>query len=249
MPSIFSRTGCSPYGPEQAVRGAPANPGGDVARARTGHLAARVLGSSMLLLLALVLTACGGGGGAQSAGSSADYAAQDEGAAVPSGASGGGEAASAGASASAGAAASSSAAQDVGVGSGEGSRAALPGFDGEKIVKTAELAVRTEDVREGAARAQEIAARFGGSVSSSRIDDEGGGSVSADLVLSVPSSELEAALDELRDLGDATTDTVGGEDVTEEFVDLKSRERNLLWVEESLLRLYEEEEIEDYALS
>ena len=125
----------------------------------------------------------------------------------------------------------------------------MPGFEGERIVKTAELVVRAEDVRERASRAQEVAARYGGSVASSRIDGEGDGSVSADLVLSVPSGEFEAALDELRDLGRVTTDTVGGEDVTEEFVDLESRERNLIAAEESLLRLYDRAESVDDALS
>jgi hypothetical protein len=40
------------------------------------------------------------------------------------------------------------------------------------------------------------------------------------LVLSVPSDRFGAALDELRGLGEeVTTDTISGQDVTEEFVD------------------------------
>lgn len=75
----------------------------------------------------------------------------------------------------------------------------------------------------------------------------GSGPVTADLVLSVPSGEFEAALEELRGLGEkVTTDTVQGQDVTEEFVDLESRERNLLAAEESLLTLYDRaESVED----
>lgn len=114
-------------------------------------------------------------------------------------------------------------------------------FD-RKIIKTAELGIRSRDVRGSAAEAQQVASRFGGSVLSSRVGRDGG-SVTADLVLSVPSSEFQAALDELRGLGvEITTDSVSGEDVTEEFVDLESRERNLLAAEESLIRLYEESE-------
>ena len=71
--------------------------------------------------------------------------------------------------------------------------------------------MRTEDVRGSASRPQETADWFGGSVASSRID--GIGTVYADLVLSVPSLELEAALDDLREV---TTDKVGGEDVAED---------------------------------
>ena len=114
------------------------------------------------------------------------------------------------------------------------------------VVKTAELGVRGEDVRGSAEEARRVAERFGGEVLSSRIY-AGSGPVSADLVLSVPSGEFEAALEELRGLGErVTTHTVEGQDVTEKFVDLESRERNLLAAEESLLALYDRAEgVED----
>jgi hypothetical protein len=109
---------------------------------------------------------------------------------------------------------------------------------GRKIIKTAELGVTAEDVRGEAAAAQQVANRFGGTIVSSqtyRSDN----AVHADLVLSVPSEHFEDALDELRGLGEeVTTDTVSGQDVTEEYVDLQSRERNLLAAEQSLLDLY-----------
>jgi hypothetical protein len=110
-------------------------------------------------------------------------------------------------------------------------------FD-RKIIKTAQLGVTSEDVRGEAAAAEQVANRFGGTIVSSqtyRSDN----AVQADLVLSVPSEHFEDALDELRDLGkEVTTDTVSGQDVTEEYVDLQSRERNLLAAEQSLLDLY-----------
>ena len=57
-------------------------------------------------------------------------------------------------------------------------------------------------------------------------------------------------LDELRGLGEkVTTDSVSGQDVTEEYVDLESRERNLRATEESLLRLYDRAENVEEALS
>ncbi len=114
-------------------------------------------------------------------------------------------------------------------------------FD-RRVIRNAELGIRVEDVRRGAAEAQQVAAQFGGSVVSSEIN-QGDDSVSADLVLSVPSERFEESLDELRELGtEITTDTVEGEDVTEEFVDLESRERNLLAAEESLIELYDQSE-------
>jgi hypothetical protein len=126
--------------------------------------------------------------------------------------------------------------------------AALGDF-GPKIVKTADLGLRSKEVRRSAAQAQQVAATAGGTVLSSQVyrsDD----SVTADLVLSVPSEEFERVLDELRGLGQkVTTDSISGQDVTEEYVDLKSRERNLRATEESLLRLYGRAENVEEALS
>jgi len=120
---------------------------------------------------------------------------------------------------------------------------------GPKVVKSANLGLRSKEVRESAARAQQAAANAGGSVLSSQVyrsED----SVTAQLVLSVPSEEFEGVLDELRGLGEkVTTDSISGQDVTDEYVDLKSRERNLQAAEESLLRLYDRAENVAEALS
>ena len=115
---------------------------------------------------------------------------------------------------------------------------ATPGDFGRKVVKTANLGLRSEEVRQTAAQAQQVTASAGGSVFSSQVY-RGEDSVTAQLILSVPSEEFERVLDELRGLGKkVTTDTVSGQDVTEEYVDLESRERNLRATEESLLGLY-----------
>src|ERR671916_1233089 len=122
------------------------------------------------------------------------------------------------------------------------------GFD-RRIVKTADLGVRSGDVKGSAEEARRVAERFGGGAMGSRVYS-GSGPVSAELVLSVPSGEFEAALDELRGLGErVTTETVEGQDVTEEFVDLESRERNLLAAERSLLTLYDRAQSVNDALS
>ncbi len=120
---------------------------------------------------------------------------------------------------------------------------------GRKVVKTADLGLRSKEVRESAARAQQVAATASGTVLSSQVY-KNGDSVTADLVLSVPSEEFETVLDELRGLGQkVTTDSISGQDVTEEYVDLESRERNLRATEESLLRLYERARNVEEALS
>ena len=180
---------------------------------------------SALVLFAFAFSACGGEEAGQS--SVTAHSKAEAARAVPSAA--GGELAAA----DPGAPADTGVPADIGV----PDDLVAQEFD-RKIVKTAELGIRANEVRDAAAKAQQVAAGYGGSVLSSQI--EGDGRVSADLVLLIPSPEFEAALDDLRELGKkVTTDTVRGEDVTEEFVDLQSRERNLLAAEQSLLDLYD----------
>jgi Domain of unknown function (DUF4349) len=194
-------------------------------------MVAKSLGASVLVLLVLVLAACGGGEtnsggvsvGRETAGvdspAGPDLAQTEKGADTATG--------------------------EVGI---TEDPATLGDF-GRKVVKTANLGLRTKEVRQSAAQAQQVAAAAGGSVVSSQVyrsDD----SLTAQLVLSVPSAEFERVLDDLRSLGDkVTTDSVSGQDVTEEYVDLKSRERNLRATEESLLRLYDRAQNVEEALS
>ena len=196
-------------------------------------MVAKSLGASVLVLLVLALAACGGdetesGVGGVSVGRNTagvdspagrDLAQTDKGAVTATG--------------------------EVGITEDPGTL----GDFGRKVVKTANLGLRTEKVRQSAAQAQQLAAAAGGSVLSSQVyrnDD----SVTAQLVLSVPSAEFERVLDDLRSLGDkVTTDSISGQDVTEEYVDLKSRERNLRATEESLLRLYDRAQNVEEALS
>ena len=170
------------------------------------------------LILLLAIPACASGGGtAQSGGSNAQPNQEASG------------------SAGSGSAASGSDAAPLRSGSGKDTQR---GFD-RKVVKTADLGIKSGDTRKSATEAQRISAEYGGSVLSSRTS-RGDGAVSARLVLVVPSPKFEKALAALRKLGgEITTDTVKGEDVTGEYVDLKSRERNLLAAEKSLLKLYD----------
>ena len=198
-------------------------------KVRGSVIVANSLGACALVLLVLALAACGGG-----------ETKRDEG-----GVSGGRETSVAGSPAGS----ESDLAQPAKGMVGTTEDPATLGDFGRKVVKTANLGLRSKEVRESAARAQQAAANTGGSVLSSQVyrsDD----SVSAQLVLSVPSAEFEGVLEELRSLGNkVTTDSISGQDVTDEYVDLKSRERNLQAAEESLLRLYNRAQNVEEALS
>ncbi len=213
----------------------------------------RLMGTvGLLLLLVVILSACasnggesgaGGGGGVSDTGAPGDDAGSQDIAMTEDMPSSSGKTASDTQAASAGVSAQSQGAS-VSSAQSQSLTQTLPteNYD-RKIVKTASLGIRSDDVRGSAAEAQQIAARYGGTILSSQLtqyDPRKEGQLYADLVLSVPSQEFEGAIAELRGLGKKVTqDSVSGQDVTEEFVDLEARERNLLATEKSLLKLYD----------
>jgi len=124
------------------------------------------------------------------------------------------------------------------------------GFD-DRIIRTATLAV---EVREGLfdrawGAVTDIAARLGGDVMSS---NRGGDDVvplgkdgrrdeplTGTITIRVPTSALDQALDDLRGLGTVVSERSSSQDVTEEFVDLRSRLRNLRGEQNVLLALFD----------
>ena len=108
---------------------------------------------------------------------------------------------------------------------------------GPSVIKTAELSVEVArgDFQESVQRAVQSAARYGGFVFSTTVDDDS--SRSGTIVIRVPSVRFEEALDDLKGLGDTERESISGQDVTQEFVDLRARQRNLEAQEAVLLEL------------
>jgi len=106
-----------------------------------------------------------------------------------------------------------------------------------RVIKTATVGLR---VKRGTfdqrfQDASEVAARFGGYVSSS--ETAGAKRHSGMLVLRVPVDRFEAALGALKGLGVVTDQRLSGQDVTAQFVDLQARLRNWEAQEQVLLGL------------
>ncbi|MBK5229369.1 MAG: DUF4349 domain-containing protein [Actinobacteria bacterium] len=121
------------------------------------------------------------------------------------------------------------------------SAAALPDI-GPSVIKTAKIAIEVEgdSFQASVQEAIDTAERHGGFVLSSQIgsDDERSGSI----VVRVPAEQFESALSELKGLaveGGVTSQKVSGQDVSQEFVDLRSRLRNFEAQETVLLGLME----------
>ena len=108
---------------------------------------------------------------------------------------------------------------------------------GPSVIKTAEVGVEVArgDFQESVQSAVQTAGRYGGFVFSTTVDDDR--SRSGTVVIRVPSVSFEDALDDLKDLGDTTRESISGQDVSQEFVDLRARQRNLEAQEAVLLEL------------
>ncbi|MFL1428514.1 MULTISPECIES: DUF4349 domain-containing protein [unclassified Nocardiopsis] len=92
-----------------------------------------------------------------------------------------------------------------------------------KLIHTADLTVRVEDVAEAAREAKELAVDAGGHVASESLSTPTGGSPEAYLTLRIPNEGYEDALEELAELGDRSDLHRSVQDVTGEVADVESR--------------------------
>jgi anti-sigma factor RsiW len=110
----------------------------------------------------------------------------------------------------------------------------FPQFDGRKIVRTAQLAIDVDQFDDASRRLVQIAERAGGFVAESSYAEDNGVPTGS-FTLRVPAARFAAVLAELDALGEITQRQISGQDVTEEFVDLQARIRNLERHEQRLL--------------
>jgi hypothetical protein len=129
-------------------------------------------------------------------------------------------------------------------GSGPASTISLPAtalqqgeFIGPKVIETAQLSLQTKKggFDDAFQRANEVAARYHGYVETS--SSAGVKSKSGDLTIRVPSQFFQAAIGDLRGLGRVTGQSISGQDVTSQYVDLQARLRNWQAQEAVLLKL------------
>ncbi|HET7142941.1 MAG TPA: DUF4349 domain-containing protein [Anaerolineales bacterium] len=100
------------------------------------------------------------------------------------------------------------------------------------VIKNADLAIVVSDVEGRMKNIQIMAEQMGGFVVSSNLYQSYTSNYvevpEAQIVIRVPSEKLEEALDKIKkDAVEVQSETVSGQDVTAEYVDLKSRLKNL----------------------
>ena len=118
----------------------------------------------------------------------------------------------------------------------------LPGLPplGQAVVKTADLSLEVDkgDFASAFDHAALVAGTYGGYVQSSQM--AGAEARSGTLVIRVPSERFDEAMSDLRALGKVTNESVSGQVVTQEFIDLEARLRTWETQEAVLLGLMEE---------
>jgi uncharacterized protein DUF4349 len=109
---------------------------------------------------------------------------------------------------------------------------------GPSVIKTADLQVEVDGLDAAMDGATRVATRYGGFVVSSAT--EGEESQRGSVMIRVPSDRFEEALGDLRGLGEVQRQRVEGQDMSQEFVDLEARLRNLDAQETVLLGLFKD---------
>jgi Domain of unknown function (DUF4349) len=108
---------------------------------------------------------------------------------------------------------------------------------GAAVIKTGTVTVEVDHdaFTESVQDVVSVAGRYGGFVLSTSLDQKD--NRSGTLVIRVPAPNFERALADIKDLGDVEGQSISGQDVSQEFVDLESRLRNLRAQEAVLLEL------------
>jgi hypothetical protein len=120
-------------------------------------------------------------------------------------------------------------------GAGVVGAAALPAL-APSVIKTADLEVEVRGFDDAMQQATSVAETYGGFVLSSAVQGEEGDRTGS-VVLRVPSDRFGPAMTDLRRLGAIRGESIEGQEVGQEFVDLEARLRNLEAQETRILLL------------
>jgi hypothetical protein len=102
------------------------------------------------------------------------------------------------------------------------------------VIRTAQITLITPDFAKARTSLEDILKRHGGHIGILTIGSPADSGQSLQATLRVPSSQLDAAMAEIRNLGRVETEQQGGEEVTQQMVDLEARLANARNTEQRL---------------
>jgi chromosome segregation ATPase len=107
------------------------------------------------------------------------------------------------------------------------------------IVRTASLALLTNDFAKTRAALDQVVRRHRGYSAQLTVENEAGNAHKLSATFRVPATELDATIAEVKQLARVEQESQGGEEVTEQFVDLTARLSNARRTEQTLLDVLE----------
>jgi hypothetical protein len=107
-------------------------------------------------------------------------------------------------------------------------------LNGPMIVRTSQLSLIAKNFNQARARSEEILKSHGGYVSQLNVDAPENSGRTLTAVFRVPAAHLDAVLTELKKLGRVTSESQGGEEVTQQYVELEARLANARHTEQRL---------------
>jgi Domain of unknown function (DUF4349)/Putative zinc-finger len=113
----------------------------------------------------------------------------------------------------------------------------IPGANGPMIIRTAELQVTTDAFDKARPAVEDILKRHHGYVGELNVNTPTGSARSLTGALRVPANQLEATLSDLKSLGRTEKETQGGQEVTQQYVDLEARLANAKHTEQRLVEM------------
>jgi hypothetical protein len=106
-----------------------------------------------------------------------------------------------------------------------------------KVIKTAQVDLEVEKIGSAQKQIIDMVDRANGFIQSMTVNDYDT-SRQADMIARVPSDHFREVYEGVKELGEVTRDHIGGQDVTQEYMDLERRIANLQAQEERLRELF-----------
>lgn len=116
--------------------------------------------------------------------------------------------------------------------------AAAEAASSRKVIKTAELEIEVEALKQAQERVLDAVKNAGGFIKSLSVNKTSEIRTEARIVARIPSAGFREVYDKVKGLGEVKRDEVGGQDVTEEYMDLEKRIANKQVQEERLRELF-----------
>jgi len=109
-----------------------------------------------------------------------------------------------------------------------------------KLIQNASLNLKVKDCMQAQAEIEGFIGKFKGIIVNSQINTSNKAYKSGDIVFKIQPKEMGLILSEIKKLGEVEAQHVSSEDVTEQYVDLQARLKNLLLVRDRLTKILNE---------